>query len=87
MTTAELTVLLDEIRPAMHLCTSDYTAWGDVVSVERPDGASPERAVIVGRARGDGRTVRVPATAALEIRNDKCVRLDAVRAEIDDQGW
>lgn len=75
-TTAEL---LAAIQPGMRLCTSDFTGWADVISVGE--------ASIVGQRDSDKALVEVPQAALLDIRGGHCVRLDRVRATIDQQGW
>jgi hypothetical protein len=79
--------LVEQIRPGMHLCSSDYKKWGEVDSVQRPPDDSPDDPIIAGHLENGGRLVYVPASAALEIRGGKCVRLDAPLSEVDGQGW
>lgn len=76
---------LRAIEPGMDLCTSDFTGWADVESVEGPAGG--EAGIIVGRVRESGVRVRVPASVLLDIRGGHCVRIDRVRTTVDSQGW
>jgi hypothetical protein len=79
--------LVEQIRPGMHLCSSDYKKWGEVDGVQRPQDGSSNEPIIAGHLEDGGTPVYVPASAALEIRSGRCVRLDAVLSEIDAQGW
>ena len=76
---------LAAIKPGMELCTSDFTGWAAIESVE--ETAGPEGGFVVGRVRTTGATVRVPASTLIDIREGHCVRLDRVRATVNDQGW
>lgn len=76
---------LDAIKPGMDLCTSDFTGWADVESVRSPVGEQP--GVIVGRVRESGVLVHVPTDALIDIRGGHCIRLDRVRATVNNQGW
>lgn len=77
-TTAEF---LAAIEPGMHLCSSDFNSWGIVESV---DAGAPS---VLGVTNGDQRHVRVPADTLIDIRGGHCVRIDRVRATLDQQGW
>lgn len=76
---------LAAIRPGMDLCTSDFTGWAavDVVEAVSDNGSARVR----GRRHSDGQVVEVPATELIDIRGGHCVRIDRVRATIDNQGW
>ncbi|MFC5997084.1 hypothetical protein ACFQE5_22995 [Pseudonocardia hispaniensis] len=78
-TTAEF---LAAITPGMELCTSDFTGWAQVESV-----VAGETPVVRGRRRADSRLVEVPAGELIDLRGGHCVRIDRVRATIDQQGW
>jgi len=82
----QLARIAAEIEPGMHLCSSDYKAWGDLLEV-RGGGEGATDTVLVGRVRASGRAVEVPLSAALEVRGGRCVRLDAPLAEIDERDW
>ncbi|MFV0253293.1 MAG: hypothetical protein ACK5H2_08140 [Beutenbergiaceae bacterium] len=77
--------LLAAIKPGMDLCTSDFTGWADITEIKNPEAGKD--AIVVGTVREGGATVHVPAGVLLEIRGGHCVRLDRVRATINDQGW
>ncbi|MFV0405704.1 MAG: hypothetical protein ACK5LN_02600 [Propioniciclava sp.] len=77
--------LVAAIKPGMDLCTSDFTGWADITEIRNPEAGA--EAVIVGTVRDGGATVHVPANVLLEIRGGHCVRLDRVRATVNDQGW
>jgi hypothetical protein len=77
-TTAEL---LAAIEPGMHLCSSDFNSWGIVESVDTA------KLAVLGVTNSDHRQVRVPADALIDIRGGHCVRIDRVRATLDQQGW
>lgn len=77
--------LLDVIEPGMDLCTSDFTGWADIESVEGPRG--DEAGIVVGRVRESGALVHVPASVLIDIRGGHCVRMDRVRATVNNQGW
>lgn len=72
---------LAAIRPGMHLCSSDFNAWGVVESVDT------RTAAVLGVTNDDRRQVRVPADALIDIRGGHCVRIDRVRSTLDKQGW
>jgi hypothetical protein len=72
---------LAAIQPGMHLCSSDFNAWGVVESVDTDQPA------VLGAKNSDQRHVRVPAEALIDIRGGHCVRIDRVRATLDAQGW
>ncbi|HYB39934.1 MAG TPA: hypothetical protein VEF72_32255 [Mycobacterium sp.] len=78
-TFASTAEFLAAIEPGMHLCSSDFNAWGIVESVDTE--------AVLGVTNHDQRRVRVPADALIDIRGGHCVRIDRVRATIDQQGW
>lgn len=71
--------LLKVIEPGMRLCTSDFTGWADVLEVH-DDG-------ILGKRDNDEAIVKIPAETLLDLRGGHCIRIDHVRATIDNQGW
>ncbi|GEL17719.1 hypothetical protein [Pseudonocardia asaccharolytica] len=73
---------LAAITPGMELCTSDFTGWAQVENVSR--GPVPS---VRGRRRSDSQIVEVPAGELIDLRGGHCVRIDRVRATIDQQGW
>jgi hypothetical protein len=79
--------LVGQIRPGMHLCSSDYKKWGEVDSVQRAPAGSSHEPILAGHLEDGETLVYVPASAALEIRSGRCVRLNAPLSEIDSQGW
>lgn len=79
--------LLARISPGMNLCSSDYTAWGEVDGVCRPPAGGSQESVVSGRVKATGARVYVPASAVLELKGERCVRVDAPLAEVGTQGW
>jgi hypothetical protein len=80
-TFATVAEFLAAIEPGMHLCSSDFNGWGIVESV---DADAP---AVIGVTNDGQRQVRVPADALIDIRGGHCVRIDRVRATLDQQGW
>lgn len=76
---------LDALKPGMELCTSDFTGWADIESVQAPTGDNP--GFVVGRVRESGALVHVPAAVLIDIRGGHCIRMDRVRATVNNQGW
>lgn len=72
---------LAAIAPGMHLCSSDFRGWGVVESVDNDNPA------VLGVTNDGHRSIRVPADALIDIHGGHCVRIDRVRATIDQQGW
>jgi hypothetical protein len=80
-TFASIAEFLAAIEPGMYLCSSDFNGWGVVESVDIDSPA------VLGATNDDKRPVRVPADVLIDIRGGHCVRIDRVRATIDQQGW
>jgi hypothetical protein len=80
-TFANTAEFLAAIEPGMYLCSSDFNGWGVVESVDIDNPA------VLGVTNGDQRQVRVPADTLIDIRGGHCVRIDRVRATLDQQGW
>lgn len=76
---------LAAVTPGMDLCTSDFTGWADIDSIENPEAG--DEATIIATVRESGASVRVPANVLLDLRGGHCVRIDRVRATVNDQGW
>jgi hypothetical protein len=72
---------LAAIEPGMHLCSSDFNSWGIVESVDT------DKSAVLGVTNDDHRHVQVPADTLIDIRGGHCVRIDRVRATLDQQGW
>lgn len=72
---------LAAIQHGMHLCSSDFSGWGVVASVDT------DACAVLGVTNDGRQRVRVPAAALLDIRGGHCVRIDRVRATLDQQGW
>ncbi|MFT0763252.1 hypothetical protein VRY54_09375 [Actinomyces sp. F1_1611] len=75
---------LAAIKPGMELCTSDFTGWANIVAV---DGGAAGGPSVVAERMTDGSRVRVPLRELIDIREGHCVRVDRVRATIEEQGW
>jgi hypothetical protein len=80
-TFSSIAEFLATIEPGMHLCSSDFNGWGVVASVDIDNPA------VLGTTNDNHRQVRVPAEALIDIRGGHCVRIDRVRATLDQQGW
>jgi hypothetical protein len=80
-TFADTAEFLATIEPGMHLCSSDFNSWGIAKSVDTNEPA------VFGVTNGDQRRGRVPADTLIDIHGGHCVRIDRVRATLDQQGW
>lgn len=80
-TFASTSEFLSAIQHGMHLCSSDFRSWGVVASVDT------DACAVLGVTNDGHQRVRVPADTLIDIRGGQCVRIDRVRATLDQQGW